>query len=362
MSKKYSLSIHHDIPSTDAQIFCDEFIKNENNRYVFGCNQWGQSIAEKIDICAFVDDLTDKKFYCGKPVLRSNDLPKTAMVVSAIVGERPISALSFIKNKVISAIDYFAFQKYSGLQIKDVLFLGQFDSEFNRNQSRYDWLYNRLSDDESRQILNRLINFRLSRDLKFMRGFEDEQHRQYFEPFLNFSYQSEVFLDIGCYDGYTSLEFIKKCPGYRAVHVFEPDPLNMVRVKERLGGRRDIFYHPFGVSDADKMVYFSRQGSASAVNNSGELTVPVKRIDDVIDFPYSFLKMDIEGSEIPALNGARQTIERYHPKLAISVYHNSDDLWRIPELVLSFREGYDLFLRHYTEGLTETVIFFIPQN
>ncbi len=39
-----------------------------------------------------------------------------------------------------------------------------------------------------------------------------------------------------------------------------------------------------------------------------------------------------------------------------------DDFWRIPEQVLSYRDDYNIFLRHYTEGVSETVMFFIPKQ
>ena len=76
----------------------------------------------------------------------------------------------------------------------------------------------------------------------------------------------------------------------------------------------------------------------------------------------TFLKMDIEGTELLALEGASQTISRCKPRMAICVYHNASDLWRIPQKVLSIFDGYDIYLRHYTEGVTETVMFFIPQK
>jgi len=63
-----------------------------------------------------------------------------------------------------------------------------------------------------------------------------------------------------------------------------------------------------------------------------------------------------------AIVGARQAIIKHHPRLAICVYHRFDDLWRIPERVLSFHDDYQIFLRHYTEGVDETVMFFIPQK
>ncbi|WP_425281358.1 FkbM family methyltransferase [Pectobacterium odoriferum] len=71
--------------------------------------------------------------------------------------------------------------------------------------------------------------------------------------------------------------------------------------------------------------------------------------------------MDIEGYEINALKGAKETILRFHPKLAICAYHKVDDFFTIPELVLSYRNDYKVYMRHYTEGLLETVYYFIPK-
>lgn len=49
-----------------------------------------------------------------------------------------------------------------------------------------------------------------------------------------------------------------------------------------------------------------------------------------------------------------------HPKIAISVYHKSSDFRKIPEQILSIRSDYKIYLRHYTESIYETVMFFIP--
>ena len=67
--------------------------------------------------------------------------------------------------------------------------------------------------------------------------------------------------------------------------------------------------------------------------------------------------MDIEGSEIPALLGARSIIQSDHPTLAISVYHRGDDLWEIPALLLEMNPGYRLYLRHHAHSICETVCY-----
>ena len=76
----------------------------------------------------------------------------------------------------------------------------------------------------------------------------------------------------------------------------------------------------------------------------------------------TFIKMDIEGSEIPALRGAKEIIETQKPKLAICVYHKPEDIWEIPELILDYVPEYRLYLRHYSITYTETVLYAIYEG
>jgi hypothetical protein len=88
----------------------------------------------------------------------------------------------------------------------------------------------------------------------------------------------------------------------------------------------------------------------------------VTTIDEEIKEPLSMIKMDLEGWELNALRGARRRIGQDHPKLAVAVYHCASDFWRIPEFVLGVRGDYTIYLRHYTEGWSETVMYFIPSS
>ena len=67
--------------------------------------------------------------------------------------------------------------------------------------------------------------------------------------------------------------------------------------------------------------------------------------------------MDIEGAELNALKGAEETIRRFKPKLAITVYHSLNDFWEIPEWLESLGLGYKFYLRHFTIHAEETVLF-----
>ena len=74
--------------------------------------------------------------------------------------------------------------------------------------------------------------------------------------------------------------------------------------------------------------------------------VSVRTIDEVVTtlgLPrVDFIKMDIEGYEIPALKGACETLRRFAPKLAISAYHNPRDVVEIPKLIAQSNPDYSV--------------------
>ena len=61
-----------------------------------------------------------------------------------------------------------------------------------------------------------------------------------------------------------------------------------------------------------------------------------------------FIKMDIEGAELSALQGAKETLRIFRPDLAIAVYHSLPDFWRIPQYLDELGLGYRFYLRHFT--------------
>lgn len=76
-----------------------------------------------------------------------------------------------------------------------------------------------------------------------------------------------------------------------------------------------------------------------------------------------FIKMDIEGSELRALKGAENTLRRFKPKLAISLYHKIKDFYEIPLYLDGLGLGYRFYLDHYTIHVGETVLYAVaPEN
>jgi FkbM family methyltransferase len=105
---------------------------------------------------------------------------------------------------------------------------------------------------------------------------------------------------------------------------------------------------------------------AKAKPQSTGLQIATVSIDDfVADAKLNrldFIKMDIEGAELMALQGAEKALRRFKPKLGISVYHNYDDIFTIPLYLKSLDLGYEFFLDHFTIHREETVLFAIVRS
>ena len=80
-------------------------------------------------------------------------------------------------------------------------------------------------------------------------------------------------------------------------------------------------------------------------------------IDNVIKEEVTFIKLDVEGAELRTLMGAAETIKKYKPRLAISIYHKPEDIYEIPLLLMEYRPDYRFYIRHYTSYIWETVLY-----
>ena len=79
----------------------------------------------------------------------------------------------------------------------------------------------------------------------------------------------------------------------------------------------------------------------------GEDNIEIVSLDEDIQEPVTYIKMDVEGFEIPAIIGAKNHIRNDRPKLAICTYHIISDIWEIPKLIKCIAPDYRFYLRHY---------------
>lgn len=187
--------------------------------------------------------------------------------------------------------------------------------------------------------------------------------RQYFDlPELkNALCEDECFVDAGSFDGRTAILFTEWCGGkYSRIWAFEPDERNIAKCSMNLSeaGVRNFEVVNSGLWDRQCELAFSAEASgASKIENEGTMRIHTERMDERIKERVTFIKMDIEGSEYRALEGAEKLIREYRPKLAISVYHKPEDIWELPRLVLQMNPSYKLYFRHYSIAAAETVMY-----
>lgn len=99
---------------------------------------------------------------------------------------------------------------------------------------------------------------------------------------------------------------------------------------------------------------------ARGTEESGLRAVTVDAEVDRVGRSLGFLKLDVEGAEPDVLEGARRTLERDRPRLAISLYHSLSHLAEIPRWVSALDAGYEMYLDHPTIDAWETVLFCRP--
>ena len=236
-------------------------------------------------------------------------------------------------------------------------FVRQQRQDYGLHARVWEKLYGRLADDESQQTLLDVLRYRLTGNIRYLWNYSIRLKDQYFEDFMTLT--AETFVDAGGFDGDTTEEFCRRYPDYRKVYVFEPSETNLRAARRRLQGLRDIEFLALGLSDKPGELYFNAEaGSASSVSTSGSHVIKVTSLDGAVSDPVTFIKMDLEGWEMKALAGCRSHITVSKPKLAVSVYHSACDFRDVPDYLLALNPDYKVYLRHYTQGWSESVMFF----
>ncbi|KLD70712.1 hypothetical protein Y887_10455 [Xanthomonas pisi DSM 18956] len=88
------------------------------------------------------------------------------------------------------------------------------------------------------------------------------------------------------------------------------------------------------------------------------VTVPVTTIDDATDSTATFIKLEIEGSELKALHGARETIKKNRPKIALSLYHKPEDFLTLMEFIAQTDKGYKLGFRQHNRLCPDAMVLY----
>lgn len=182
--------------------------------------------------------------------------------------------------------------------------------------------------------------------------------------------ENEIVFDIGAWIGDTSYVFSQRMKGTGRIYAFEPMPQNYEMLSENARNIPNLSINNFALGKEEGTLKFAFGGDnsgASKQDTSGSLDVIVSTVDHFVKENkidrVDFIKADIEGAECDMLLGAVETIKRFHPKLAICIYHRGQiDHYAVPEVILSIRQDYEFYVEAYQNGLSETVLFAVPVN
>ncbi len=286
---------------------------------------------------------------------------KTVISYSAMkekyAGQNPIVLLSFAS----SLPDVMALFKKVGeeceLYAPDVPVFGEtlFTIEFfEENRARFEAVYELLADEESKRIYKNVISYKLTGDIKYLWESESEKQAVYEEILDCKSIGS--FVDLGAYNGDTIREMLHFNPNLRSAIALEPDARNFRKLNEYVQTLEDIDIKCInsGAWCESTILLFDASGNRNAgIVSKGNIVSKIKEVsvvsvDEVLaGASVDYIKYDVEGSEKEALLGSKNTIQNHSPKLLVSLYHRSEDLFALPELVKELNPNYSLYLRRF---------------
>lgn len=182
--------------------------------------------------------------------------------------------------------------------------------------------------------------------------------------------EGDIVIDGGACYGETALYFAFKAGNAGYVYTFEFMPENLsifhrnMALNPEMAQRIKLVEKPLWDRSGEK-VRIEGGGPGARVRDDGAdlnaTQIETVTIDDLVRNngldKLDFLKMDIEGAELRALKGAEDSIRRFRPQMAISVYHRPEDFWTIPQYIASLGLGYRFALRHFTIHQEETILF-----
>ena len=243
----------------------------------------------------------------------------------------------------------------------------------NASVDKIEKVYSMLEDEESKEYYLNFINACLTRDPFY---FKDNPRCtrpfHYDTDIVNIGVkEGDVIIDCGAFDGDTARIFRKMTNNNCQVYCFEPVDENYNKMvkwinEEAITGVFPIHAgvgkerHTDYVYSTEKMTTKGAVGeNRFNAENPVVSEILVETIDEKINnTKIDYIKMDIEGAEMDALHGAKNTILKYQPQMLISAYHKISDMWNVPEFIFGLHDDYKVFLGHQPHAPYEPEFLF----
>ncbi len=219
-----------------------------------------------------------------------------------------------------------------------------FDLDFARaHKEELSKIYSLLADEQSRMVFKNTIYFKLTGKLDYLLMCESEKAEAYEILKLN----GEHFLDLGAFNGDTVAEFAFYDKDYGSITAVEPDSRNFRKLSENTSRMERVSLINAAVDNKEGSIFISKNKGRGNKQGGKNVEIDSVCIDKIAQKnPFTFINMDVEGSEEKAIDGGINTIIQ-KPKMLIAAYHRSEDLYAIPLKILEIRNDYKLYMRKH---------------
>lgn len=351
---------------------CRDYMEEGRKLYIFGSGLAGRFFYDVLQLHQVSVDgfCVDPEYFkpdtacCSLPVysvdalLAGAGIQNKIAIVIAFMGNR---RHEWESNEDAEIVDLDFWSLGSICNFKDNII----DSKFiEDNTGILNELYDCLADDKSRQCMTAFLNQRISGKFGYLEPLAGGT--QYYEQELYDISRISCMVDCGAFDGDSYREF-SSCyelaagePYKGRAFLLEPDKNNFEKMASGLSGCNGAVPLNIGVWDKKDVLFFQEGEMSGSIVENGSISVNADSIDNItsdLRGGVDLIKMDIEGSELNALKGAEAVIRKYHPVLAVCVYHKKEDLLEIPQYIKSLYPGYKLYLRTYSKYCQELVLY-----
>lgn len=215
-----------------------------------------------------------------------------------------------------------------------------------KHNTEFDETFALLADELSKKTFVDVLNFKVSGKIDYLLSCQSNKSEVY-ENILRLG-EDERIVDLGAYDGDTIREFLSFTNGrYSHITAFEPDKKNFLKLERKTADYENIDRFNLGAWNTKETLYFKNKAARSSKQDNSGTGINFNSVDNVVKGGVTFIKMDIEGAELKALEGAKKTIEKYKPKLYVCAYHRNEDFFTLIKKIHSLCSDYKIYLRHH---------------
>lgn len=233
---------------------------------------------------------------------------------------------------------------------------------YHQHEAKLQKVYGLLADAASRDVYAARIKALMTGNAGYL---PLSSHEEYYHPLVHPEH-GDIMLDGGVSDMVGAQEQFARSVG-EAGHIFGFEPMASMAViaQKKLAGFPQYHLQTAGLGETPGQIRFTslRDSSHIAVNPDYEDSV-LCQMTSVDHFVREHrlgridcIKLDVEGAEMLALAGSRETILKHRPKLIICLYHKPSHMIDVPLFIHDLVPEYTMYIAHSSCLFTDSILY-----